>query len=120
MQGGSDQIDIAAEFPVVDGPNAIDISNVAELRTALLRAGAHGSGTVILDLSRTEFCDSAGLSVMIRARRRALAEGGELRLVVATPQVQRILSVTGLDRWFPCFTRLDAALMRSHDVRDGR
>jgi anti-sigma B factor antagonist len=110
MLSRDDQVDIIAEIPVVTGPAAIDIGNVAALRTALLRAGARGSPVVVLDLAETEFCDSAGLSVLVRARRRALSEGGDLRLVVATPQVERILAVTGLDRWFPCFARLEDAL----------
>jgi hypothetical protein len=68
-----------------------------------------GQPTIAVDLSTTEFCDSAGLAVLVRARRLAIAEGKELRLVVSTPQVMRILSVTGLDRWFLWFrTRAEA------------
>jgi anti-sigma B factor antagonist len=110
VPGPDVQIERLAGIPVVAGPAAIDIGNVAALRTALLRAGALGSPVVVLDLADTEFCDSAGLSVLVRARRRALSEGGELRLVVATRQVERILAVTGLDRWFPCFARVEDAL----------
>ena len=34
-------------------------------------------------MTRTQFCDSVGLGVLIRAHKRALEEGGELRLVVS-------------------------------------
>jgi anti-anti-sigma factor len=96
-------------MPVVVAPREIDIGNAAELRAALLRAVAMGQPTIAVDLSTTEFCDSAGLAVLVRARRLAIAEGKELRLVVSTPQVMRILSVTGLDRWFLWFrTRAEA------------
>jgi anti-sigma B factor antagonist len=116
--------EIVAGVPVVTAPAAIDISNGSLLRAILLRASAGGHPTVVLDLRATDFCDSAGLSVLVRAHRRALAEGGELRLVVTTPQVARILEVTGLDRWLPCYASLTEAvapgpLPRSAEPRAG-
>lgn len=103
-------IEITASAPVVVAPCEIDIGNAAELRALLLRAMATGHAAITVDLSPTDFCDSAALTVLVRARRLALAEGRELQLVVSTPQVRQILSVTGLDRWFPCFrTRAEAA-----------
>jgi anti-anti-sigma regulatory factor len=33
-------------------------------------------------MTGTQFCDSAGLGVLVRAHKRALADGGELRLVI--------------------------------------
>lgn len=103
-------IETTGGVPVVVAPRGIDIGNAGELRATLLRAVAQGHATVAVDMSTTEFCDSAGLTVLVRARRLALAEGRELRLVVSTPQVMRVLTVTGLDRWFPCFrTRAEAA-----------
>lgn len=45
------------------------------------------------------------------AHRRALDEGGELRLVLPPDgSVVRVLAITGLNRCIPCFTGLDQAL----------
>ena len=78
----------------------------------LLGAASCGHATVVVDLTRTRFCDSAGLSVLAGAHRRALAEGGELRLVLpAGGAVARVVRWTGLDRFIRCFTSLDQALM---------
>lgn len=118
-------IEMIRGVPVVAAPEEIDIGNAGLLRAALLQVAAHGYATVVLDLSRTRFCDSAGLTVLIRAHKGAIAEGGELRLVVGTPQVQRILTVTGLRqllRYFPSVTaavaELPAAAIRpSHQAR---
>jgi anti-sigma B factor antagonist len=101
----------AGGFAVVAGPAEIDISNSGEFRTALLRAQALNLA-VVVDLSRTEFCDSSGLSVLVRALRRAQAEGGELRLVVCTTAVLRILAVTGIGTIFGLFSSLDEALTK--------
>ena len=96
--------------PVVAAPAEVDIANAALMRAALLRAGAAGRSTIILDMTATQFCDSAGLSVLIRGHQRAQAEGGSLRVVTSTPQLMRIMEVTGLDRLLQHFRTLEAAL----------
>ena len=96
-------------LPVVTAPEEIDIANSGQFRLALLAAAAQGP-TIVVDLSRTEFCDSSGLSVLVRALRRARAEDGELRLVVSTHAVRRIMSVTGVGTIFSIFPSLDQAV----------
>jgi anti-sigma B factor antagonist len=95
--------------PVVSAPEDIDIGNAAGLRSALLRAAA-GHPVIVVDLSSTEFCDSSGLNVLVRALRRAQADGGEVRLVATTAPVLRILSVTGVDTVLPLFASVAEAL----------
>jgi anti-sigma B factor antagonist len=98
-------------LPVVTAPEEIDVANSAQFRTALLAAAAQGP-TVVVDLSRTEFCDSSGLSVLVRALRRAQAEGGEVRLVVSTYAVRRIIDVTGVGTIFSIYPSLDQAVFK--------
>lgn len=83
--------------PVVVSPAQVDITTAHLLRASLLRSAARGHATVVVDMSGTQLCDSAGLNVLLRAHKHALAEGGDLRLVLVTPAVRRIFSVTGLD-----------------------
>jgi anti-anti-sigma factor len=62
-------------------------------------------------MTRTVFCDSAGLGLLVGAHRRALANGGELRLVVAAEgAVARALTMTALDRVIPSFGSLGQTL----------
>jgi anti-sigma B factor antagonist len=97
--------------PVVTGPAEIDVASAYQLRAALLQAAADGHPTVVVDLAGTRFCDSAGLNLLLRAHKRALAGGGELRLVIPTgAPVLRIFTVTGLDRVIPQFASLGQAL----------
>jgi anti-sigma B factor antagonist len=97
-------------LPVVITPEEIDITNADGLRAALLRAAAQGRKTYVVDITRTRFCDSAGLHALLGARRRARAEGGEVRFVVTGPAVRRILAIMAIDRVIPVFGRLDEAL----------
>jgi len=97
--------------PVVAAPAEIDIATADELRTALLGA-ADGHTVVVVDMTGTRFCDSAGLSVLAGAHRRAVAEGGELRLVIpADGSVVRVLTLTGLGRVIPSFGSVEEALV---------
>jgi anti-sigma B factor antagonist len=96
-------------LPVVSAPAEIDVANSGLLRLALLRAAAVNP-VVVVDMSGTEFCDSTGLSVLVCARRRVQADGGEVRLVVRTAPVLRILSITGVGSLLGVFGSLDEAL----------
>jgi anti-anti-sigma regulatory factor len=65
-------------------------------------------------MTRTRFCDSSGLHALIRAHKRAVSEGGELRLAVpADGVVARIVSLTGLDLYLPCFSSVAGAMART-------
>jgi STAS domain-containing protein len=62
-------------------------------------------------MTATQFCDSAGLGVLVRAHKRALADGGELRLVIpASAMVRRVFALTGIDRVIPNFPGQSEAL----------
>jgi anti-anti-sigma factor len=64
----------------------------------------------VVDMTGTRFCDSAGLHALIGAHKRAQAEGRQVRLVIASAQVRRILALTALDRLIPVYTSLRQAL----------
>lgn len=101
---------------VVETPGEIDITTAERLRAVLLEATSHGHPTVVVDMTGTRFCDSAGLHTLLEAHKRVLAEGHELRLVIpADGAVPRILTLTGVDHFVPCFTRLEEALGQTPD-----
>ena len=113
MPEASFPVVMVSGVPVVAAPEEIDVTNAAALRAALLQAAAHGARTLVVDMSQTQFCDSAGLHVLVRAHYRAQAEGGEMRLVIRGAPVRRIFAVTGLDRVIPSFPGLEQALRQS-------
>ena len=81
MQGGRFPLEMTDGVPVVAAPEEIDITNAPELRSALLEAAAHGHGTSVVDMGRTQFCDTAGLHALVAANKRAHAEGGQVLLI---------------------------------------
>jgi anti-sigma B factor antagonist len=106
-------VEVVGGVPVVSGPEEIDITNADGLRAALLESAGHGTGTLVVDMTRTRFCDTAGLHALVAARKRALAEGGEVALVIPGAAVQRIFAITGLDHVFPTYMSRDEALAQA-------
>jgi anti-anti-sigma factor len=82
--------------PVVTISGEIDIQSGPQLRDQLLRTmGRHGA-RLALDLTGVTFIDCAGINVLLAARRGAQLEGGWLRVIRASPRVQRVLVLTRL------------------------
>lgn len=106
-------VEMVRGIPVVAAPAEIDITNATELRTALLEASAYGPGTLVVDMTRTLFCDSAALHALVGAHRRALAQGGAVLLAVTGEPVLRILALTGLSPVIPNFASLEEALAQT-------
>ncbi len=113
-------VEVIRSVPVVAAPEDIDITNAAGLRTALLQAAARGNGTVVVDMSHTQFCDTARIHALVGTHKRARAEGGQVLLVIGVAAVLRILSITGLDRVIPNFSSLEQALAQTPAAHQDR
>jgi anti-sigma B factor antagonist len=120
MPGNRSAVEVVCGVPVVATPEEIDITNAAGLRTALLEASAQGHGTFVVDMSGTQFCDSAGLRVLVRAHKQSQAEGGEMLLVVPATKVLRVFAIAGVDRLIPIFSSLGEALTQAPAARSAR
>jgi anti-sigma B factor antagonist len=53
---------------------------------------------LVLDLRRVRFIDSSGLAALVAAWKRARRDGRRLIVVSSPGAVERLLTVTGLDR----------------------
>jgi anti-anti-sigma factor len=112
-------VEVVEGVPVVAAPEEIDITNAEALRSALVTAAADGHGTLVVDMSGTQFCDSSGLHTLIAAHKRAEAEGREVLLVIPSTAVLRVFALTGMDRVIPNFTSLAEALAQAPAAANG-
>jgi anti-sigma B factor antagonist len=103
------------QVAVVALPAEIDVSNADAIREDLLSVVNRGAVLLIADMSQTTFCDSAGVSALVRTFRRAAESASEMRLVVSTPAVQRVLSIAGVDRLIDIYPSVTASLVGPHD-----
>ena len=111
MSEQPDQLSHVNGAPVVRAAVEVDATNAQELRSAIVAALGPGADRLIVDMSETEFCDSTGLNVLVRAHKRLAEAGGELLLVATQPTLLRIFKVTGMDTMFHLFATLDEALV---------
>jgi anti-sigma B factor antagonist len=111
MPGVSYPIEMVNGVPVVAAPAEIDASNAGWLQAVLLEAAARGHARFVVDMTRTQFCASAGVGALVQAHKHALAEGGQLQLVSPTSAiVLRVFELTGIDQVIPSFGSLNEAL----------
>jgi anti-anti-sigma factor len=113
-------VEVVGGVPVVAAPEEIDITNAEALRSALSTVAADGHGTLVVDMTRTRFCDSSGLHTLIAAHRRAEAEAREVLLVIPSTTVLRVFALTGMDTVIPSFTTLAEALAQAAVAANGR
>jgi anti-sigma B factor antagonist len=108
---------------VVTAAGEIDLTNAESLRDALLSALNAGTLGLVVDMTATTFIDSAGVTALVRAARRAHASEATVRLAVTAPSVLRVLNLVGIDRLIevhPSVTEALASLAAQLTVIDSR
>ena len=86
----------------------LDIASAPALREQLLSLLRPAASRLIIDLSAVGHADASGLAVLVSSRRRAGLLGGSLRLAAPSPEVARVLSVTGIDKHLDIFPTVQA------------
>lgn len=77
----------------------LDVVSSPQLEQCLDELLAESHARVTLDLSELAFVDSAGVSVLIKARQQAESNGRTLVLGRPTEQVHRVFALVGLADW---------------------
>lgn len=88
----------------------IDLLTAPAVTARLDRLTAGRRPDVVIDLRTVDFIDCSGLGALCRARRRALARRGRLRLVCDSPRFLQILRYVRLEGDFDIRPRLVDAL----------
>lgn len=91
------QVDVRREGPaaVIAISGELDLASGPSLEEALSALDSDAA-LVVVDLRKLEFMDSTGLSIIVRAHQRLAERNCELSLVRGSPQVQRLLDLTGV------------------------
>lgn len=98
-----------AEVATVTGE--IDLSNTQSIRRVVTQAMSNKLLVLILDLSRVDFFDSAGIQLIYQLREDLRARGQVLQLVIpSTSPTNDALRLTGLPRHVEVLATLDDAL----------
>ncbi len=99
-----DGVTIAQMLRRVDSSNAANIDAVLNLELE------KGASPILLDFTHTEFLSSAGIRVILKARKYLAAHGGQLALCGLAPILMDILDLTGLVPLLDLYKDRDTAL----------
>lgn len=76
----------------------LDINNASELKSEFVLLNKNGINTIVLDLSKTNYCDSSGLSAILVANRLCKDTNGKFILCGLKGGVKKLIEIAQLDR----------------------
>lgn len=84
---------------VIEAVGEVDLTTAPQLREALMAAvNDQEKSSVIVDMSRVDFIDSAGLALLVEARKRLSPEGRVLNVLLTQGrQPERVLRLGRFD-----------------------
>ncbi|MDX2141260.1 MAG: STAS domain-containing protein [Chloroflexota bacterium] len=96
---------------IIEISGRLDASEVARLRAEQERLLSNGTSQFVVDLSNTNFMDSAGMSALVSLLKRARQLNGDVVLVKPVDAAAyRILSLTRFDQVFKMADTIDLAI----------
>jgi anti-anti-sigma factor len=80
----------------------MDLSVIGLVDREMQRVEATDASKIVLDLDQLEFVDAAGLRLLLSLNARSCVNGGRLCIKrTSSPQVQRMLELTGVGALLP-------------------
>ncbi len=95
---------------VVAAIGEVDVFTAPQLDAELSRLTGDGRTDLVVDLSRVDFLDSTGLSVLVKTLKRVREADGRLDVVVTADRVAKVFRLTGLDQLIPLHPSVAEAL----------
>lgn len=91
-------------------PQRVVMANAAEIRKAIIARVESGRRRIVIDLGKTEFMDSSGLSVLISTLKAVRKVNGAVVLLNVSEGVRALIELTRLNEIFDIFVDRDAAI----------
>lgn len=93
---------------VIDVAGELDLHTAGDLDAALKQA--QGAQALVVDLSKVDFMDSTGLSVIVSAIAAAREHGGTIGVVTASDKITKVFTLTGVDQQVAMYGSREQAL----------
>ena len=103
----NERFDVREAENTASGVTTLELSGQLDAHTAPIferfleeRVRGRGKQKLVLDFAKLDYISSAGLGVLLRAHKKAMAEGGKLRLVKVNHHIFDIFRYSGFDQLF--------------------
>jgi len=103
------QDEVRPQARVVSIIGEFDIASAEQAKRVLDQAVADREHVLVVDLTRCEFIDSAGLGTLLAATRRRAEEANVAVAAAPDSELRRMLDLTGISLTLPTFESVDAA-----------
>lgn len=99
----------SADIKVVELKGRLTLGDALSSTEDAIKQLTANKRRIIVDLSQTDFIDSAGLGMLVACSATAAGAGGQLRVAAAVPRVQQIFLMTQIYRVVPLYSTVQAA-----------
>lgn len=100
-----------AHYAIVKtGVEKLDATNASDLKAEFVVLNKKGINNLVLDLSRTRYCDSSGLSAILTANRLCKDTNGVFVLCGMQEAVAKMIRIAQLDKVLTITETVDLAL----------
>ncbi|MEK9524244.1 MULTISPECIES: STAS domain-containing protein [Streptomyces] len=105
---------LSVQHRVADGVRVVSLTGEIDHTTKDVVRDAlqarEETSRVVADLEHVTFLDSSGINVLIYVNQHLSDVGGWLRVAAATPSVNRVIELVGIDAVIPCHRSVEEAL----------
>lgn len=88
--------------------------NASELKAIIVTLNKENVSNMIIDLSKTSYCDSSGLSALLSANRLCKNSNGKFTLTGLQPNVKKMIEISQLHRVLSITDSLEEAKKEMH------
>jgi anti-sigma B factor antagonist len=94
---------------IVSNVEKLDANNSAELKSELVALNKAGVNSLVIDLTKTKYCDSSGLSAILIGNRLCKDTNGKFAICGLQPNVQKMITISQLDKVLTITTLVEEA-----------
>lgn len=95
---------------VTSNVEKLDTACAPELKSELVYLNKTGVRNIIIDLAKTRYCDSSGLSALLVANRLCKGVNGSLAICALQEPVQKLIQISQLESVLSITPTLDEAV----------
>ena len=95
---------------IITNVERLNAGNAPELKAELVLLNKQGVNNIVIDMSKTKFCDSSGLSAVLVANRLCKDTGGRFAICGLQENVQKMIEISQLDKVLIITSGIDDAL----------
>jgi anti-sigma B factor antagonist len=97
---------------LVNVQGRLDAAAAPTFKQKITDAISQGNVRLALHIAHLSFMDSTGLGALLSALKAARKANGDISIIAPSPQVQKLLKLTAMDRVFRIFTSPEEALQK--------